>query len=190
MRCRWRELFMATAALVWGHAGSAQVIRELGVQAIGTFSDPGLLVAGGFAALRTTGRTRLSLGLGAGASDGELAVRGELLGHFLLSPEEHRKPGFYVAGGIAGVEGAVGRGYLVLTLGLEQAPGSSSGWAVEVGAGGGVRVAAGLPLAPVSWDIRAIKTPRRATPGALFQLWLRFQAAPDSTASTRRTGWQ
>ncbi len=143
MRCRWRELFIAGGALAWGHPGSAQMIRELGVQAIGTFSDPGLLVGGGFAALRTTGRTRLSLGLGAGVSDGELAVRGELLGHFLLSPEEHRKPSFYVAGGIAGVEGAVGRGYLVLTLGLEQAPASSSGWAVEVGAGGGVRVAAG-----------------------------------------------
>ena len=70
-------------------------------------------------------------------------MRGELLGHFLLSPEEHRKPGFYVAGGIAGVEGVVGRGYLVLTLGLEQTPGRNSGWAVEVGAGGGVRVAAG-----------------------------------------------
>ncbi len=54
------------------------------------------------------------------------------------------------------------------------------------GSAGGGRV----PLAPVSRDIHAIKTPRRATPGALFQLWLRFQAAPDSTASTRRTGWQ
>jgi hypothetical protein len=100
-------------------------------------------VAGGFGALQTTGRTRLSLGFGAGVSDGELAVRGELLGHFLLSPEEHRKAGFYVAGGVAGVEGPVGRGYLVLTLGLEQAPGRRSGWAVELGAGGGVRVAAG-----------------------------------------------
>ncbi|MFL5512332.1 MAG: hypothetical protein ACJ8CN_07850, partial [Gemmatimonadales bacterium] len=143
MRCRWRELFMAGGALAWGYPVRAQVIRELGIQTIGTFSDPGLLVAGGFAALRTTGRTRLSLGLGAGVSDGELAVRGELLGHFLLSPEEHRKPGFYMAGGIAGIGGPVGRGYLVLTLGLEQAPGRDSGWAVEIGAGGGVRVAAG-----------------------------------------------
>ena len=143
MRCRWRELFLAGATLAWARATSAQVVQELGVQAIGTFSDPGLVVAGGFAALRTTGRTRLSLGFGAGVSDGELAVRGELLGHFLLSPEEHRKGGFYVAGGVAGVEGTVGRGYLVLTLGFEQAPGSRSGWAVELGAGGGVRVAAG-----------------------------------------------
>ena len=36
---------MAGGALAWGHPGSAQMIRELGVQAIGTFSDPGLLVA-------------------------------------------------------------------------------------------------------------------------------------------------
>jgi hypothetical protein len=143
MRCRWRELSLAGATLAWAHTTSAQVIQELGVQAMGTFSDPGLVVAGGYGALRTTGRTRLSLGLSAGVSDGELAVRGELLGHFLLSPEEHRKAGFYVAGGIAGVEGTVGRGYLVLTLGLEQAPGRRSGWALELGAGGGVRVAAG-----------------------------------------------
>ena len=84
MRCRWRELSLAGATLAWAHTTSAQVIQELGVQAIGTFSDPGLVVAGGFAALRTTGRTRLSLGFGAGVSGGELAVRGELLGHFLL----------------------------------------------------------------------------------------------------------
>ena len=61
---------MAGGALAWGHPGSAQMIRELGVQAIGTFSDPGLLVAGGFAALRTTGRTRLSLGLVPGSPMG------------------------------------------------------------------------------------------------------------------------
>jgi hypothetical protein len=73
--------------------------------------------------------------------------RGELLGHFLLSPEESRKAAFYFAGGIAGVEGAgastVSRGYLVLTLGVEAQPGAGSGWTFEAGVGGGVRLAAG-----------------------------------------------
>jgi hypothetical protein len=134
---------MAGAALTWADIGAAQQARELGAQTIGTFSDPGLLVAGGYGALRTTGRSRVSLSLALGASDGELAVRGELLGHFLLSPEEHRTPGFYLAGGVAGVEGAVSRGYLVLTAGVEQAPRGGSGWALELGVGGGARVALG-----------------------------------------------
>jgi hypothetical protein len=47
MRCRWRELSLAGATLAWAHTSSAQVIQELGVQAIGTFSDPGLVVGGG-----------------------------------------------------------------------------------------------------------------------------------------------
>src|SRR3954462_12562975 len=83
MRSRWRELVMAVGALAWGRPGSAQVIRELGVQAIGSFSYPGLVVSGGFGALSTSGLTRLSLGLGAGSSDGEVVARGDLLGHFL-----------------------------------------------------------------------------------------------------------
>jgi hypothetical protein len=143
MASPWRELLVLGAALTWTEIGAAQQIREAGVQAIGTFSDPGLLVAGGYGALRASGRTRLSLSLAAGTSNDEVAVRGELLGHFLLSPEERRKAGFYLAGGIAGVEGAVSRGYLVLTAGVEQAPRGKSGWALEIGVGGGVRVALG-----------------------------------------------
>jgi hypothetical protein len=131
------------AALTSSRAGTAQQVREIGVQAIGTFSDPTLAVAGGYGAIRTLGRTRLSLSLAAGTSDGKLAYRGELLGHFLLSPEEQRKPGFYLAGGVAGIGGAVDRGYLVLTAGVEQRPRGPSGWAVEAGLGGGFRVGLG-----------------------------------------------
>jgi hypothetical protein len=61
----------------------------------------------------------------------------------LLAPEERDKPGFYLAGGIAGVVGPVDRGYLTLTAGLESSPSSGSGWAVEAGIGGGFRVALG-----------------------------------------------
>ena len=72
--------------------------------------------------------------------DSDAALRGELLGHFLLSPTELQKSGFYLAGGVAGVAGRVDRGYLVLTAGLEQHPARGSGWAVELGVGGGVRL--------------------------------------------------
>ena len=143
MRCRWRDLLLGGAALGWAGALQAQQIRELGVQAMGAFSDPALAVAGVYGALRTAGRTRVSITVGAGASGGEAALRGELLAHFLLSPESLRRPGFYLAGGIAGVEGKVDRGYLVLTAGVEESPGGRRGWALEVGVGGGPRVALG-----------------------------------------------
>jgi hypothetical protein len=141
MRSRWRELLIA--GVVLPAPGAAQQIRELGIQAVGTASDPALAVAGVYGGLRTSGRTRVSASLGAGISGGELAWRGELLGHFLLSPEERRRAGVYFAGGIAVVEGAVGRGYLVLTLGVEERPRSPAGWALEVGLGGGARVGLG-----------------------------------------------
>jgi hypothetical protein len=117
--------------------------RELGFGAIGTVSDPALAVGSLYAALRTSSRTRVSGSLGVGVSGDELAWRGELLGHFLFSPEDRRKPGFYFAGGVALVDGPFRRGYLVLTLGLEARPSGSSGWAVETGVGGGFRLAVG-----------------------------------------------
>jgi hypothetical protein len=140
MRCRWREWLVAGTALTPVQPGAAQQIRELGIGTVLTFSDPTLAVAGLYGAVRTSGRTRLSVSLGAGVSDGELAGRAELLGHFLLSPEERRRAGFYFAGGFAGVEGSVSRGYLVLTVGVEERPRASSGLALEFGVGGGVRI--------------------------------------------------
>jgi hypothetical protein len=143
MRSRWRELLGLGVALAWIEPIAAQEIREIGLMAIATASDPLLAVAGPYGAFRTSGRTRLSVSLGAGISDGDLAWRGELLGYFLLSPEERRRPGFYFAGGVAAVEGRVSRGYLVLTLGLEERPRGGSGWAVEAGFGGGLRLGLG-----------------------------------------------
>ena len=138
----WPELLLA-GALAGAAPLAAQQGRELGVQVVATASDPALAVAGVYAGLRTSGRTRLSASAGAGVSSGELALRGELLGHFLLSPGQRTGPGFYLAGGVAGVEGPVDRGYLVLTMGLEDRPAGTSGWGVEVGIGGGVRVMLG-----------------------------------------------
>jgi hypothetical protein len=141
MRFRWGRVLVA--AVAFPLPSVAQQIREIGIQGVGTASDPALAVAGVYGGLRTSGRTRLSASVGAGISGSELAWRGELLAHFLLSPEERRKAGAYIAGGIAAVEGAVSRGYLVLTVGIEARPRSSSGWALEAGVGGGVRIALG-----------------------------------------------
>jgi hypothetical protein len=143
MRFQWGDWLVVGAALTGARPAVGQEIREFGVTAIATSSAPALAVAGAHGAIRTSGRTRLSVNLAAGISDGELAWRGELLGHFLLSPEERRKAGFYFAGGIAAVEGPVSRGYLVLTVGLEDRPRAASGWMLEGGFGGGLRVALG-----------------------------------------------
>ena len=134
---------MLTAVLLCVAPLAAQQTRELGIQAIGTASDPLLGVGALYGALRTSNRTRLSVTGGAGASAGELAFRAELLGHFLLSPNKRKGTAPYFAAGVAAVGGPVDRGYLVLTLGMEQRPGAGSGWAAEAGLGGGFRVALG-----------------------------------------------
>jgi hypothetical protein len=132
-----------TAALLWTPPLFAQQTHEFGIQAIGTASDPALGVGALFGALRTSNRTRLSGTVGLGGSGGELAFRAELLGHFLLSPNKRKGAGPYFAAGVAAVGGQVDRGYLVLTLGVEQRPGGGSGWAAEAGVGGGFRLAVG-----------------------------------------------
>ncbi len=142
MGSRWRSVLAATVVLA-APPLAAQQGKELGLQAIGTASDPGLGVAGVYGAIRTSSRTRVSAAAGAGVSRSEAAWRGELLIHLLVSPTARRALGVYAAGGVAAVGGPVDRGYIVLTLGAEQHPGQRSGWFVEAGIGGGARLAAG-----------------------------------------------
>lgn len=139
---RWGSF--AAAALLAPSPAAAQRIPELGVQATVLAADPGSVVFGGYGALRMSLRSRVSLAAGAGVSSGEATVRGEALAHFLLNPTRPRGAGLYVAGGLALVEGPVDEGYVVLTLGLESRPGAPSGWFVETGIGGGIRLAGGF----------------------------------------------
>jgi hypothetical protein len=141
MRFPWVELLAGAGAVVGAAPAGAQQVREIGIEAIATSSDPVLAVVGAYAGLRTSGRTRFSAALGAGVSDRELAWRAEALGHFLLSPDQRRGWGAYFAGGLAAVGGPVSRGYLVLAVGMEERPGARSGWAAEAGIGGGLRIA-------------------------------------------------
>jgi hypothetical protein len=139
----WAELLALAGTLALVAPVAAQQGREIGVQAIATASDPALGVVGGYGAFRTSARTRVAAALAAGVSGGDGAARGELAAHFLFSPAQRKGAALYVGGGLAVVEGPVDRGYLVLTLGLEERPGAGSGWAVEAGVGGGVRLALG-----------------------------------------------
>lgn len=121
----------------------APIRRELGLQALATIADPALAGGGLYAALRPGGNARLALTLTAGGRDHRLAGRGELLAHFLLNPNRTHGLGLYGLGGLAGVLQSGTRGYLVLGVGVETASGRRSGWAVEAGVGGGVRLTAG-----------------------------------------------
>jgi hypothetical protein len=143
MDSRWGSLAVAVAFAAPSPV-AAQRIAELGVQATALAANPGSVVGGVYGALRTSSRTRISVGAGVGAAEGETVVRGELLAHFLLSPARLRGMGPYVAGGVAVESEPVKEGYLVLTLGLENRPGARSGWFVEAGVGGGARVAVGF----------------------------------------------
>jgi hypothetical protein len=143
MHYRWGELLLGITALVGTEPVQAQVKHEFGLQGIAAFSSPAVFVAGGYAAWRSSARTRIS-GTGAvGVSGGSFVWRAEALGHFLLSPDEASRPGFYLAGGVAGTGGRATRGYLVAAAGLEQRPRGREGWALEVGVGGGFRLALG-----------------------------------------------
>lgn len=141
MSWRWVKVWAATVPLAAAPL-PAQRVSELGIQAIGTASDPAVVVGAGYAALRVSRRFRLSAAAGLGGSDGRAAWRGEMLAHFMLAPRS-RGLGPYVAGGVAAVGGPVEEGYLVLSLGLESRPGLTSGWFVEAGVGGGARLAVG-----------------------------------------------
>ena len=137
------ELLLLAAALTINAPMTAQQAREAGVQVIVNASNPAAAVAALYGGLRMSTRTRLSAAAGAGISTGKLVTRGEILGHFLLSPDKRHGTGFYFAGGVAVVRGPVDRGYLVLTAGVEQRPAAGAGWMAEFGVGGGVRLALG-----------------------------------------------
>lgn len=141
MTLRW------ASALALGLVGipavaRAQGLAEAGVEVVATAADPGFAGGGLYAALRPPGRLRFALLLSAGARGEEQAARGEATVHFLLSPAS-RRGGWYGGGGLAAVAGRTTHGYAMLVLGYETRPGGSTGWAVELGLGGGLRLGAG-----------------------------------------------
>ena len=120
----------------------AQRVKEVGVHATLLAADPAVWVSGLYGALRPSSRVRVAALVGAGVSDDAFAWRSELLWQFLLTPRARRGVGAYGGGGIAVTGGPDTEGFLVLVVGLEARPGSRSGWAFELGVGGGLRLSA------------------------------------------------
>jgi len=144
MTLRWVRTAANLLALVGLGAGAVQAQKgiEGGVHALATFADFDFAGGGGHLGFRPGGRTRFTIAASPGVIQEEFALRGEGTAQFLLNPGSRRR-GFYAGGGIAGLAGPVDEAYLLVVLGLETSPGGRSGWVVETGIGGGVRLLVG-----------------------------------------------
>ncbi len=116
---------------------------EAGLELTTALARPVFAGGGVSLGIRPGGGTRIVLAVIPGVERHRLAGRAELLGHLMLSPARIQGIGFYGLGGIAGQIGRRDAGWLVLGLGMERAPGLGSGWHVEAGIGGGVRLSVG-----------------------------------------------
>jgi len=139
-------------ALLWAACVSAgaspvlaQGVRELQVHAAAVASRPLFGGAGGGLAFRDADRNRWLGAFAVGLlDDGGVGARGDFVYHFLLDPRKRQGSAVYGGGGLtAQVAGGRVTPYLLLVVGAENAPGGVGGSFVEVGVGGGVRVAVG-----------------------------------------------
>lgn len=139
-----RSAFVALAILVLSASPlPAQTPREFGVEGFALLRDSSLVGGAVYGGLRVSHRMRVGLTGALGGGEGGLGARGELAGHFLLNPGLKHGVGLYGGGGLALEWQDDTRGYLELILGAETNPGSASGWMLEAGFGGGVRLALG-----------------------------------------------
>jgi hypothetical protein len=130
-------------------AARAQQEREWRLQALGTVSRAPETFLGAGSGLVLRSRTGTGVGISAvlGVRDGSLAGRGEAMLSFSLDPLRERGVAPYLGGGVAVVGDRAGTGeYLIAVLGVSLNPGRRTGWFVEAGAGGGLRLAAGFAL--------------------------------------------
>ena len=142
MTLRWASVLAVLMAGLPAAVRAQQSMAEAGIEVIATAADPGFAGAGLYAALRPAGRLRFSAVLADGIRGEERAGRGELVAHFLLSPWS-RRGGWYGGGGVAAVAARQTRGYALLVVGYETSPAGRTGWAFELGLGGGLRLGAG-----------------------------------------------
>ncbi|HTT68042.1 MAG TPA: hypothetical protein VMF70_08440 [Gemmatimonadales bacterium] len=123
----------------------AQSLREAQVWGVGALSRPAFYGAGFGLDWRDDQRDRIAPAVALGSfGDGKLGFRADLAYHFLVDPAKAAGSAAYGGGGLSVV---VRRGrvvpYVLLVLGVEGAPGGGGGTFVEIGVGGGARVAIG-----------------------------------------------
>lgn len=125
----------------------AQRAREWQVHGVATLGADRFLGGGLGFAFRTDGRLRVGISTSLGDLEGVTASRAEAGLSFHLNPFKRRGVSPYGGGGVAGVfTRDASSGYLVVLVGVESSPGGRSGWFVEGGVGGGVRLGVGFRL--------------------------------------------
>jgi hypothetical protein len=142
MNWRFCSAGLSAAVLCLPVTLAAQRGLEGGLHSQATFADFTFAGAGLHLSLRPGGRIRFTLSGTPGVVDEAFAFRGESSAQFMLNPVS-RKRGFYIGGGLAGLTGPMDEAYLLLLVGLESRPGGASGWVLEGGIGGGIRVQLG-----------------------------------------------
>ena len=141
---RGKALALLGAGLAAAAPCRAQV-REVQVWGLAVASQPAMYAAGLGLAWRDNQRTRIApaVALGVLGSRG-FGARADLAFHFLLDPYKRAGVAIYGGGGLtAALAGGRVTPYALLVLGAETAPGGTGGSFIEVGVGGGVRLAIG-----------------------------------------------
>ena len=139
--------FLPLLLLLSPQSAQAQRIREFQFQGVATFAAARFVGGGIGLGIRPPGRLGFLLSASGGDLEGVVAGRAEALTVFRLSPYATKGVIPYSAAGLAVLaRKARGDGYLTMVLGLESRPGAKSGWFLEAGFGGGVRVSAGVRI--------------------------------------------
>ncbi len=142
----WRvSSLLVVPALAAAVPARAQSLAEAQVWGAAVASKPAFYGAGFGLGWRDAERDRFAPAIALGTfGDGQFGARADLSYQFLLDPSKRVGSAIYGGGGLSV---AVRRGhvapYALLVLGIEHAPGGSGGSFVEIGVGGGARVAVG-----------------------------------------------
>jgi hypothetical protein len=138
-------LVLLPALLAVSAPARAQPVREVQLWGLAAASKPAFYGGGFGLSWRDARRTRVAPGVALGSTgDGRLGARADLAVHFLLDPYKRAGLAVYGGGGLSvAVRGGRLTPYALLVIGAESAPGGGGGSFVEVGVGGGVRVAVG-----------------------------------------------
>lgn len=140
---------LVAALLAAGPAAAQLPALTLGPGLVGVASDPVMGGLAGTMAVRLTPQTRVRGLVAAGLAGTHAAGRVETALELVLDPEARG----WSPRVSAGVALAAWRGgsepYLLLLAGLEQRPGGRSGWWMEAGVAGGLRLGLGI-----RWTVR------------------------------------
>ena len=142
----WAALPLLGLALVPGRA-AAQGWRETQLWGVALASEPAVFAGGLGLAWRDRGRSRVGVAIAGGATDdGAAAGRVEVAWHFLLDPGRRKGFAIYGGGGLAVsvIEQQQLRPWVLVVVGGETSPAARHGLFVELGLGGGARLAAGV----------------------------------------------